>query len=50
MSLTQPQPGVPGIAGGQALSQAQTQFFIPATASLHERRPRTLKHGDSCDE
>ena len=47
MSLTQPQPGVPGIAGGQALSQAQTQFFIPATASLHERRPRTLKHGDS---
>src|SRR3546814_9456147 len=32
---------------GQALSQAQTQFFIPATASLHERRPRTLKHGDS---
>lgn len=30
-----------------ALSQAQTQFFIPATASLHERRPRTLKHGDS---
>ena len=32
---------------GHALSQAQTQFFIPATASLHERRPRTLKHGDS---
>jgi glycogen debranching enzyme len=32
---------------GQMLSQAQTQFFIPATASLHERRPRTLKHGDS---
>lgn len=23
------------------------QFFIPAAASLHERRPRTLKHGDS---
>jgi N-terminal domain of (some) glycogen debranching enzymes len=24
-----------------------TQFFIPATSSLHERRPRTLKHGDT---
>lgn len=47
MTLIQPQPEAPGIAGGQALSQAQTQFFIPATASLHERRPRTLKHGDS---
>ncbi|HET9904397.1 MAG TPA: amylo-alpha-1,6-glucosidase [Xanthobacteraceae bacterium] len=23
------------------------QFFIPAAASLHERRPRTLKHGDT---
>jgi glycogen debranching enzyme len=23
------------------------QFFIPATASLQERRPRTLKHGDA---
>jgi glycogen debranching enzyme len=23
------------------------QFFIPASASLQERRPRTLKHGDS---
>lgn len=47
MTLTHPQPETPGIAGGQALGQAQTQFFIPATASLHERRPRTLKHGDS---
>ncbi|MBS89839.1 amylo-alpha-1,6-glucosidase [Sphingobium sp.] len=47
MTLIQPQPELHGIAGGQALSQAQTQFFIPATASLHERRPRTLKHGDS---
>ena len=47
MNLSQPQPAMPGIAGGEALSQAQTQFFIPATASLHERRPRTLKHGDS---
>ncbi|HEX6979664.1 MAG TPA: amylo-alpha-1,6-glucosidase [Alphaproteobacteria bacterium] len=24
-----------------------TQFYIPATASLHERRPRTLKHGNT---
>ncbi|MDR7157138.1 glycogen debranching enzyme [Sphingobium xenophagum] len=47
MNLSQSQPAMPGIAGGEALSQAQTQFFIPATASLHERRPRTLKHGDS---
>ena len=23
------------------------QFFIPFTASLQERRPRTLKHGDT---
>lgn len=47
MPLPQLQSDAPGIAGGQALSQAQTQFFIPATSSLHERRPRTLKHGDS---
>jgi glycogen debranching enzyme len=38
---------IPSIEPGQNLSQQQTQFFIPATASLHERRPRTLKHGDS---
>ncbi|MDQ0134108.1 glycogen debranching enzyme [Neorhizobium galegae] len=31
-----------------AASQAPiAQFFIPATASLQERRPRTLKHGDT---
>ncbi|WP_375196106.1 glycogen debranching N-terminal domain-containing protein [Sphingobium sp.] len=53
MSASQLQPdvspieGVPSIEPGQNLSQVQTQFFIPATASLHERRPRTLKHGDS---
>ena len=23
------------------------QFYIPATSSLQERRPRTLKHGDT---
>ncbi|TCL65688.1 amylo-alpha-1,6-glucosidase [Rhizobium sp. BK251] len=30
--------------GGHA---PMAQFFIPATASLQERRPRTLKHGDT---
>lgn len=47
MTQTHARSEPPGIEGGQALSQVQTQFFIPATASLHERRPRTLKHGDS---
>ncbi|GGE48026.1 amylo-alpha-1,6-glucosidase [Agaricicola taiwanensis] len=32
-------------AGGATAPLAQ--FFIPATASLQERRPRTLKHGDT---
>ncbi|KAA0687924.1 amylo-alpha-1,6-glucosidase [Neorhizobium sp. P12A] len=31
-------------AGGQG---PVAQFFIPAAASLQERRPRTLKHGDT---
>src|SRR5690242_15022626 len=35
-------PASVGAAPGQT-----AQFFIPATASLHERRPRTLKHGDT---
>ncbi len=47
MTASQLEQNIPSIAPGQTLSQAQTQFFIPATASLHERRPRTLKHGDS---
>jgi len=33
----------PAGAGGAPIAQ----FFIPATASLQERRPRTLKHGDT---
>ena len=33
------------LAGAGAAPLAQ--FFIPATASLQERRPRTLKHGDT---
>jgi glycogen debranching enzyme len=28
-------------------SAAIAQFFVPAAASLQERRPRTLKHGDT---
>jgi glycogen debranching enzyme len=35
---------VPPVSG---LSAPVAQFFIPATASLQERRPRTLKHGDT---
>src|SRR4029450_13926180 len=31
---------------GAAQSVAEPQFQIPATISLQERRPRTLKHGD----
>ena len=33
----------PGAEGGLPLEQ----FYIPATTSLQERRPRTLKHGDT---
>ncbi|WP_340265213.1 amylo-alpha-1,6-glucosidase [Sphingobium mellinum] len=47
MTASQVQPEAPTPEPAQILSQQQTQFFIPATASLHERRPRTLKHGDS---
>ncbi len=36
---TDPGPDVVGVA--------LPQFYIPATASLQERRPRTLKHGDT---
>lgn len=47
MTASQLQPEALEPQPTQTLSQQQTQFFIPATASLHERRPRTLKHGDS---
>ncbi|MBP0632719.1 amylo-alpha-1,6-glucosidase [Cupriavidus sp. AcVe19-1a] len=36
--------GAPGQTGGAA---QVAQFYIPAAASLQERRPRTLKHGDT---
>ncbi|SEG79273.1 amylo-alpha-1,6-glucosidase [Bosea lathyri] len=38
-------PHAPAPAGPEAAPLVQ--FFIPATASLQERRPRTLKHGDT---
>lgn len=47
MTASQAQPDLTVLEPAKILSQQQTQFFIPATASLHERRPRTLKHGDS---
>jgi glycogen debranching enzyme len=31
----------------QGAARATAQFYIPAAASLQERRPRTLKHGDT---
>ena len=36
-------------AGAEALppSAPTVEFYIPATSSLQERRPRTLKHGDT---
>src|SRR5918994_4810767 len=36
-------------AGADALprSAPAVEFYIPATSSLQERRPRTLKHGDT---
>lgn len=47
MTAAQPDTAMPALDAGQMLSQGQPQFFIPATASLAERRPRTLKHDDS---
>ncbi|WP_284735616.1 amylo-alpha-1,6-glucosidase [Dongia deserti] len=37
-------PPLAGDAGAGVISAPQ--FYIPATTSLQERRPRTLKHGD----
>ena len=36
-------PGEPGVRPAQAFAQ----FFVPVAASLQERRPQTLKHGDT---
>ncbi len=35
------------IASGVENNTAEEQFFIPANASMQERRPSTLKHGDT---
>jgi glycogen debranching enzyme len=44
-------PGTPDAPFAPPLQKAGAaqiaQFFIPAAASLQERRPRTLKHGDT---
>ncbi len=44
--LTDPNelPVSPGLVAG---ANHVAQFYIPAAASLQERRPRTLKHGDT---
>ena len=38
---------IPQAPVGETEAIRLAQFFIPAAASLHERRPRTLKHGDT---
>jgi glycogen debranching enzyme len=35
------------LESASGFSAAIAQFFVPAAASLQERRPRTLKHGDT---
>ncbi|MDQ0559063.1 glycogen debranching enzyme [Rhizobium mesoamericanum] len=45
MSVASANPNPSAASTGQARPVAQ--FFIPAAASLQERRPRTLKHGDT---
>lgn len=37
----------PPLPDGSGSPAPQGLFFVPATASLQERRPRTLKHGDT---
>ncbi|MFC0009062.1 amylo-alpha-1,6-glucosidase [Devosia nitrariae] len=40
-------PSVAAATENPVAGKPAAQFFIPATASLQERRPRTLKHGDT---
>jgi glycogen debranching enzyme len=40
-------PHAPALAPARPGAAPMAQFFIPAAASLQERRPRTLKHGDT---
>ena len=35
---------IPNVGGS---GDSDLPFYIPATSTLHERRPRTLKHDDS---
>ncbi len=42
MTVSDPPAGMPAPPPAPAV-----QFYIPATSSLQERRPRTLKHGDT---
>ena len=42
MQVSDPQAGTAAPSAAPVL-----QFYIPATSSLQERRPRTLKHGDT---
>ncbi|HSK40772.1 MAG TPA: amylo-alpha-1,6-glucosidase [Arenibaculum sp.] len=39
--------GSPDTPRPDLIGVSMPQFYIPATASLQERRPRTLKHGDT---
>jgi glycogen debranching enzyme len=39
--------GLPEAAAPAPTPRTVTQFFIPVSASLQERRPRTMKHGDT---
>ncbi len=41
------EPAEERVAPKTRSSAPPTQFYIPAAASLQERRPRTLKHGDT---
>jgi len=43
----EPSNELPGSATPAAAAAHVAQFYIPAAASLQERRPRTLKHGDT---
>jgi glycogen debranching enzyme len=46
MNRVSPDPP-PDSVSALAASSPPAQFYIPAAASLHERRPRTLKQGDT---
>lgn len=45
--MTAPATPTPWQATAESPSREIAQFFIPAAASLQERRPRTLKHDDT---